>query len=600
MVYRSSAEKAEDNHSSGILLVTVGAIGLIGDAFFLMKNPLDMPLFNRYLSCGIMGALFILFFVMGLLSVRTYKIFTIKAKEENNILDQVRSWCDKELTKEVIEEEIKFSEESEFDYEYSKDKERLLFKGNSAALLVVPESEDEFPELAATLKAEAEETASEYEKERNDYIESATEQYEDDPEFFEYGSYDNSSSVMLRRLDDTVLSYAKGCSSFMGGAHGYYSETGNTYDVKTGKKLKLTDVLTDTAGLDEVLKEKLLEKYDAEDFFDLDDSFTHYDPELDSYKESENGEDYSYAYEWTLTPLGIQFYFAPYELGAYATGSHEVVLGYEEYPKAFVEEYVPKEYGSFIYDFRGEIRDFDLTGDGEPDTLSIDFDHNDDYTEIIGISASVNGNEDSFNDDLWITSSDYISHYIRLSDGRQYVYVNVVIAEEYNEYFVFEIDGGAVKAVDSTTLDNASGIFGQNGRTYSYAILADPENMQLEQMFWILSTFYGVRSYHVGADGMPESDEPYRINSVVEKNTIVSTTDLVCDIVDEDGNVLSTGETIGSGASFYLLATDGESYVDARISDGRIVRINITSTEHPCYVDGVPADECFEELFYVG
>ncbi|MBE5860701.1 MAG: hypothetical protein E7301_11350 [Butyrivibrio sp.] len=119
MVYRSSAEKAEDNHSSGILLVTVGAIGLIGDVFFLMKNPLDMPLFNRYLSCGIMGALFILFFVMGILSVRTYKIFTIKAKEENNILDQVRSWCDKELTKEVIEEEIKFSEESEFDYDDS-------------------------------------------------------------------------------------------------------------------------------------------------------------------------------------------------------------------------------------------------------------------------------------------------------------------------------------------------------------------------------------------------------------------------------------------------------------------------------------------------
>ena len=114
---RSSAEKAEDNHSSGILLITVGAIGFIADIFVLMKNPLDMPLFNRYLSCGVMGALFILFLVMGILSVRTYKIFSVKANEENRMIDQVRSRCDKELTVDAIEEGIKYSDESEFDYD---------------------------------------------------------------------------------------------------------------------------------------------------------------------------------------------------------------------------------------------------------------------------------------------------------------------------------------------------------------------------------------------------------------------------------------------------------------------------------------------------
>lgn len=114
-MYRSSAEKAEDNHSSGILLVTVGTLGLAADIVVFLINPLNMPLFNKYLSCGIMGALFILFLVMGILSMRTYKIFTVKAKEENSMLDQVRSWCEKEITKESIEEGIKFSEESEFD-----------------------------------------------------------------------------------------------------------------------------------------------------------------------------------------------------------------------------------------------------------------------------------------------------------------------------------------------------------------------------------------------------------------------------------------------------------------------------------------------------
>ena len=121
MVYRSSAEKAEDNHSSGIMLITIGALGIIGDIIFYIYNPLDMPVFNKYLSCGVMGALFVLFFVMGIFSVKTYKIFSEKAKEENTMLDQVKSWCTENLTKGAIEEGVKFSEDYEFEVDSEDD-----------------------------------------------------------------------------------------------------------------------------------------------------------------------------------------------------------------------------------------------------------------------------------------------------------------------------------------------------------------------------------------------------------------------------------------------------------------------------------------------
>ncbi|WP_029321487.1 hypothetical protein [Butyrivibrio sp. AE3004] len=125
MVYQSSAQKAEDNQSSGIMLITVGAIGLIGDIFFLIKNPLDMPMFNKYLTCGVMGALFVLFFVMGILAVRSYKIFKGKAVEEGTVLDKITEWSTEELTPEIIDEHMYDDDEV---YEALTDKQDLYFK----------------------------------------------------------------------------------------------------------------------------------------------------------------------------------------------------------------------------------------------------------------------------------------------------------------------------------------------------------------------------------------------------------------------------------------------------------------------------------------
>ncbi|WP_026494739.1 hypothetical protein [Butyrivibrio sp. WCD3002] len=113
MVYQSSSDKAKENHSTGWMLIIVGGLGFVGDIIFFMMNPMNMPMFNRYLSCGVMGALFVLFFVMGILSVRTYKIFSVKAKEEDNVLRQIKDWCESELSKEVIEEDIASVDEEE-------------------------------------------------------------------------------------------------------------------------------------------------------------------------------------------------------------------------------------------------------------------------------------------------------------------------------------------------------------------------------------------------------------------------------------------------------------------------------------------------------
>ena len=91
----------------------LGGIGFIADIAFLSLNPLDMPVFNRYLTCGVMGALFVLFFIMGILSVKTYRFFSAKATEENNMISEVHAWCEKNLTRDIIDSESEFESESE-------------------------------------------------------------------------------------------------------------------------------------------------------------------------------------------------------------------------------------------------------------------------------------------------------------------------------------------------------------------------------------------------------------------------------------------------------------------------------------------------------
>ena len=50
--------------------------------------------------------MFILFIVMGFLSVKSYKKFEIKASEEDQLTKKLTTWCHDNLKKEIIDEDI--------------------------------------------------------------------------------------------------------------------------------------------------------------------------------------------------------------------------------------------------------------------------------------------------------------------------------------------------------------------------------------------------------------------------------------------------------------------------------------------------------------
>ncbi len=111
-LYVESSKKAQDFKSGGLSLLFVGGIGLIFVLLILFDViPLHMNLFSKYLIIGVMGAMFILFIVMGFLSVKSYKKFEIKASEEDNLTKNLTAWCKENFKQEIIDTDIEEASE---------------------------------------------------------------------------------------------------------------------------------------------------------------------------------------------------------------------------------------------------------------------------------------------------------------------------------------------------------------------------------------------------------------------------------------------------------------------------------------------------------
>jgi hypothetical protein len=116
--YVNNEEKAEDNRTSAFALLAVGCIGLaVVLLFFFDLLPVSIAL-NKYMVSGIMGSLFILFIIMGCVSMRNYKIFAQKAGGENNLTREIKSWCRESMQGEEIDNMIAFPPETSEEVKY--------------------------------------------------------------------------------------------------------------------------------------------------------------------------------------------------------------------------------------------------------------------------------------------------------------------------------------------------------------------------------------------------------------------------------------------------------------------------------------------------
>lgn len=124
--YHNSAVQAEDNRTSAYTLFFVGILGFVLDILVFMNV---VPVFRsadttRYFVCGIMGAMFILFIVFGVVSMRNSKILLVQAKSEDTLLSELQKWCRENLQAEQIDAGL-FDEDMPEEQKYFKRADKM-------------------------------------------------------------------------------------------------------------------------------------------------------------------------------------------------------------------------------------------------------------------------------------------------------------------------------------------------------------------------------------------------------------------------------------------------------------------------------------------
>lgn len=113
-VYINNEEKAEENKSSAYTLLVIGGLGIVAVVlFFFDIIHFNINKFGRYTITGVMGALFILFFVMGIVSLKNFRAFKKKAVKENNLTIEIKKWCLDNFFKDEIDSFCRFGQTPE-------------------------------------------------------------------------------------------------------------------------------------------------------------------------------------------------------------------------------------------------------------------------------------------------------------------------------------------------------------------------------------------------------------------------------------------------------------------------------------------------------
>lgn len=134
------------------------------------------------------------------------------------------------------------------------------------------------------------------------------------------GSYTREVTGKAAWQSPKYASFEMTTYGFTGGAHGSFAAVLGTYDLATGKSVNLTDVVRDTAALVPMLEKAFVEakKEGPDDTVKLADLLF---PEFKQLPVSTN---------FCLVQSGVRFFYNPYEVAAWAIGSTDITLTWEQ------------------------------------------------------------------------------------------------------------------------------------------------------------------------------------------------------------------------------------------------------------------------------
>ena len=112
-IYVNSEEKAMEHKSSAYTLILVGGLGFVADIlFFFDILPFTMFGSGKYMVVSVMGAMFLLFLVMGIISLKNSRKLLEQADAEGELTKEIKDWCAAHLGANEIDNAVFNAEEA--------------------------------------------------------------------------------------------------------------------------------------------------------------------------------------------------------------------------------------------------------------------------------------------------------------------------------------------------------------------------------------------------------------------------------------------------------------------------------------------------------
>ena len=478
---------------------------------------------------------------------------------------------------------------------------QINYSLKTGGLVLSDEEAAAYPELNQALTLEYDTLKKSTQEDLNNLKESAE-------EMVEYMQGDDNMQLIAEyapyvlRADENVVSYEQFYDDYYGGAHGYHSYAGFTFDTKTGKKLDLYDVITGEESVKAGIIQELKNKYASED--GLVENNTP-EEDADTFFEYVDSKDQSGAVAWSLGADRLNIYYNPYNIGSWALGIVSVSLPFEKYPDAVKEEYKmgPSDYSVKI----GIYADYsaDIYNDGSFSDVSVYPDGTDDYANSalrIQIQDE-NGQVTSrvFDDMYYFTMEAY---YVK-TGNRHFLHVFTHSENDWTADNVYEITNGQIRDlgyVEGTPAliryeynYNEDSLFTNSEDVAAYN---DPGALYLEKTMNAFSTYSGSRHYHVGSSGLLESRDPY----VVGPAEIVVTVKKALTVKKTDASGRENGKTevIPVGTKLYFYMTDNESYVIFRYDGDQYGKVSMYNSDWPQKINGEELESVLDGLIFAG
>lgn len=464
----------------------------------------------------------------------------------------------------------------------------LLLRKNYESVSLCFDSWQRYQHLAAALERDL---GGDYADSLSDWADELA------PDLEEYRASDpdsfapmlSSRKLYVRRADKNALSILA-VTAYEDGEGGFFFES-FTYNTRRGRRLALSDVVTDVSRLPDLIAEQLEFREMPFEPDYLGDPAHYFSEERDEYA-------------WTLDPTGLTIYFNG---GAYEVNT--VLIPYTDNEDLFGEayEFDSEEYCMYFPELITQY--MDLHGEGESSELRVGRIAPDENGMSDTLCIEYNGVE--VNEPL---ETGGIMAWLVHSGGRNYLYVQGADRFGYGILAVFDINGRRPRLIMNERMKLPVTVhWYQNPELWALngdyiELMTDPAYFRLLSVTDMLETAWGAKHYAVDGSGLPGTEEEFFTftdpDMIIELRLIGTVTGtLIGDSGPGVTTVTYTAEELGDDNVFILIGTDNEDRIlIAREGDTEtMLAVEVERGEDGSLTIGdVPFDGIFEYEASVG